>query len=247
MATPMPTMPAGVRLAGENRFFVGMALVILVVVFVGFARSFFLQPLFPEWHRPWETIFYIHGLVFTAWIALLIAQVSLVASGRKDVHRRIGPWGAGLAVLMIVLGTVAALIAARRPTGFIDVPVPPLAFLAIPLFAIAEFALFTGIAIAKRRDAQAHKRCMLLATIVILGAAFARFPVVGDYGPPAIFGLTDLLIVPLVIWDFRTRGRLHPVTLWGGLLIIALQPLQLVISGTAGWLAIARWMTGLLG
>jgi len=244
MATPMP---AGARPPAENRFFVGMAIAILAVVFIGFARSFFLQPLFPEWHRPAEAIFYVHGVAFTAWIALLIAQVSLVASGRRDVHRKLGAFGAGLAVLMIVLGTYAALVAARRPTGFIDVPVPPLSFLAVPLFAIAEFALFAGLAIGKRRDAQAHKRCMLLATIVILGAAFARFPVLGEYGPPAIFGLTDLLLVPLVVWDFRTRGRLHPVTLWGGLLIIALQPLQLLISGTDSWLAIARWMTGLLG
>ena len=244
MATPMP---AGARPAGENRFFVGMALAILAVVFVGFARSFFLHPLFPEWHRPPETIFYVHGAAFTAWIALLIAQVSLVAGGRRDVHRKIGPYGAGLALLMVVLGTVAALVAARRPTGFVDVPVPPLAFLAIPLFAIAEFALFAGLAVVKRRDAQAHKRCMLLATIALMGAAFARFPVLGDYGPPAIFGLSDALMVPLVVWDLRTRGRLHPLTLWGGLLIIALQPLQLVISGTEGWLAFARWATGLLG
>ena len=224
-----------------------MALAILVVVFIGFARSFFLQPLFPEWHRPSETIFYVHGVAFTAWIALLIAQVSLVAGGRKDVHRKFGADGAGLAALMVVLGTVAALIAARRPTGFIDVPVPPLSFLAIPLFGIAEFALFAGLAIVKRRDAQTHKRCMLLATIVLVTAAIARLPVVGDYGPPAFFGLTDLLLVPLIIWDFRTRGRLHPVTLWGGLLIIALEPLQLWISGTDGWLAFARWATGLLG
>jgi len=66
-------------------------------------------------------------------------------------------------------------------------------------------------------------------------------------GPLAFFGLTDLFIVALAIWDFRTRGRLHPVTLWGGLLIIVSQPLRLVVSGTAGWLAFARWATGLLG
>lgn len=240
-------MPAIARPSGENRIFVGMALAILAIAFVGFARSFFLQPLFPQWPRPSETIFYVHGMAFTAWVALLIAQVSLVASGRRDVHRKIGPYGAGLAALMVVLGTLAALIAARRPTGFIGVPVPPLSFLAIPLFGIAEFALFAGLAIAKRRDAQTHKRCMLIGTIVILGAAFARFPVVGDYGPPAIFALTDLLMVPLIIWDFRTRGKLHPVTLWGGLLVIALQPLQLMISGTDGWIAFARWATGLLG
>jgi len=244
MATPMV---ADARLAGERRFFAGMAIAMLVVVFVGFARSFYLRPLFPEWHSPSEPIFYVHGAVFTAWIVLLVAQVSLVAAGRRDVHRRIGPYGAGLAVLMVVLGTLAALTAARRPTGFVDVPVPPLQFLAIPLFGIAEFALLAGLAIAKRRDAQAHKRLMLLATIVLTTAAIARWPLVGVHGPLAYFGLTDVLLVPIVAWDFATRGRLHPVTLWGGLLIIALEPIQLVISGTEGWQAVARWLTGLLG
>jgi hypothetical protein len=51
----------------------------------------------------------------------------------------------------------------------------------------------------------------------------------------------------VVVWDLRTRGRLHLVTLWGGLLMIASQPLRLIVSGTEGWLAFARWATGLLG
>ena len=244
MATPIV---ADSRFSGEHRFFAGMAIALLVVVFVGFARSFFLRPLFPEWHSPSEPIFYIHGAAFTVWIFLLVSQVSLVGTGRRNVHRRVGPYGAGLALLMVVLGTLAALIAARRPTGFIDVPVPPLQFLAIPLFAIAEFALFACLAIAMRGNAPAHKRLILIATIVLVTAAIARWPVVGQYGPLAYFGVTDLFLVPIAVWDFRTRGRVHPVTLRGGLLIIASQPLQLAIMGTEGWVVFARWATGLLG
>lgn len=101
MATPMT---AGARTPGENRFFVAMALGILVVVFVGFARSFFLHPLFPEWHRPAEAVFYVHGAAFTAWIVLLIAQVSLVAGGRRDVHRKLGAHGAGRATARWMTG-----------------------------------------------------------------------------------------------------------------------------------------------
>jgi len=242
-----PPLVATTRPLNEHRFFAGMAMAMVVIVFIGFARSFYLRVLFPEWPAPAEPIFYVHGAVFTAWMLLLISQVSLVANGRRDVHRRIGFYGGLLAALMVVLGTLAGLVGARRPTGFIGVPVPPLQFLAIPLFAIAEFALLTGLAIAMRRDAQTHKRCMLLATIVLTTAAIARWPVIGTLGPLAYFGVTDLLIVAIAIWDFRTRGRLHPVTLWGGLLIIGLQPLQLTIMGTAGWLAFARWATGLLG
>ncbi len=244
MATPMV---ASRRLSAEHRFFSGMALAILATVLVGFARSFFLRPLFPGWPSPSETIFYVHGTVFTGWILLLLAQATLVAGGRTDVHRTVGAFGAVLATAMVLLGALAALIAARRPTGFVDVPVPPLQFLAIPLFDITLFALFAGLAIAVRRNPQSHKRLMLLATINLVTAAIARWPFVFDYGPPAFFGLTDLFLVALAIWDFRARGRLHPVTLWGGLLTIASQPLRLVAMGTEGWLGFARWATGLLG
>lgn len=244
MATPID-VPG--RAAGERRFFTWMALALLAVVFVGFARSFYLRPLFPELAVPPERIFLVHGVAFSAWMVLLVVQATLVARGRTDLHRRVGTFGALLAVAMVVLGTLGALVGARRPTGFFDVPVPPLQFLAVPLFAIALFALFVGLAIARRRDPQSHKRLMLLATIQLVTAAIARWPVVMNYGPPAFFGVTDLFIVALAIQDFRTRGRLHPVTLWGGLLAIVAQPAQLAISGTDAWLAFAKWATGLLG
>jgi len=245
MATPM--VAAARRSAAGHRFYVGMALAMLATVLVGFARSFFLRPLFPEWHSPSEAIFYVHGTAFTAWIVLLVAQTSMIAGGRTDLHRRIGPFGVALAGAMVVLGTFGALIAARRATGFTDVPIPPLQFLAVPIFDMVLFAPLVGLAAALRRNAETHKRLMLLATITLMAAAIARWPGVLSAGPIAFFGLTDLFIIALGVWDFRTRGRLHPVTLWGGLAIIVSQPVRLVVSGTEGWLAFARWATGLLG
>jgi uncharacterized membrane protein YozB (DUF420 family) len=224
-----------------------MTIAMLVTVYVGFARSFFLRPLFPAWPSPSEPIFYVHGAAFTAWIVLLVVQASLVAAGRTDVHRRLGPWGVWLAAIMAVLGVLGALIAARRPTGFVGIPVPPLQFLVIPIFDMALFASFVGLAIARRGDPQSHKRWMLLATMNLLAAAIARWPGVITVGaPPLFFGLTDLFLVALVAWDFASRGRPHPVTVRGGLLLVASQPLRLVISGTAAWIGFARWATGLL-
>lgn len=231
----------------ERRFYAGMAIAILAAVLVGFARTFFLRPLFPDYPSPSEPIFYVHGALFVAWIALFVLQTSLVATGRTAVHRRVGPFGALLAASMVALGTVVALVAARRATGFTGVPVPPLQFLTVPLFDMALFALFAALAVARRRDPQTHKRLMLLATINLVGAAVARWPGVLALGPLGFFGIADLFLVPLVAWDLRTRGKLHPVTLWGGVLIIASQPLRLLVGGTDGWLAFARWATGLLG
>ena len=240
MATPMPL---AARAPAERRFFLGMALALFAAVFLGFARSFFLRPLFPEWPSPSEAIFYFHGAAFVAWIVLLVTQASLVTAGRTDLHRVIGPFGVALAAIMVVLGTLAALVAANRPSGFIGIPVPPLQFLAIPIFDMVLFPLCVGLAIAQRRNAQSHKRWMLLGTIGLVTAAVARWPGVVGVGPLLFFGLTDLFIVAVAIWDFRSLGKLHPVTLWGGLMVVLSQPLRLVISGTDAWMSFARWLT----
>lgn len=140
------------------------------------------------------------------------------------------------------------MVAAARPGGFIAVPVPPLNFLVVPLTDRMLFALFVGLAIAKRNIAQTHKRLMLIASIGIVVAAVARLPLpfIATGGPLAFFGVQDLFLAPLVIRDIATRRRLHAVTLWGGLLLIALQPPRLWLSGTEGWLGFAGRAVGLV-
>jgi len=237
-----------VRWNAERRFYLGVSLAILLAVYVGFARSFFLRPWFPDHPAPTEPIFYVHGILFAAWCVLLVAQASIISAGRTDLHRRLGVWGAFLAASMVVFGIVGALIAADRPTGFVDIPVPPLEFLVVPLFDMLLLGTFVALAIVGRRDPQAHKRWMVLATVNLLGAAFARWPGVAELGNPFVyFGLADLFIVALAGWDLSSRGRLHRVTLWGGLAIIASQPLRLALGGTSAWLAFAGWATGLVG
>lgn len=231
----------------ERRFYSGVALAILLSVFIGFSRSFYLKPvLFPGFPAPPEPLFVLHGLLFSAWVLLFSVQTRLVAQGKVQHHRRLGAWGAGLAVGLVVLGVIAGLTAAARPGGFIGIPVPPLQFLVVPLAAIVLFAGFTALAIARRRDPQSHKRLMLLGSLQMVTPGVARWPGLAQFGPPAFFGITDLFLVALAIFDFRTRGRLHPVTLWGGIFTIVAQPAQLLISGTAPWLDFARWATGLL-
>src|SRR6188768_3696401 len=112
------------RVFWERRFYIGMALLVLASVFIGFSRTYFLKPWFPEAQQfapPEAFFFYIHGVSFTAWILLLVLQPLLVARRRVDWHRLVGWFGAGLAAVVIVVGTMGALIAARRPGGFLGV------------------------------------------------------------------------------------------------------------------------------
>lgn len=89
----------------DNLFFSGMAVLILATVFLGFARSYYLAGVF---RAPPNLLIHIHGAAFSSWILLLIAQTSLVAGGRVDLHRRLGLLGFGLACLMVILGLMAA-------------------------------------------------------------------------------------------------------------------------------------------
>lgn len=245
-----------VRWSAERQFYSAMTIAITASVLLGFSRTFFLRPLFPEWaaeHSPTEPFFYVHGVVFATWFALLVAQPFLVATGRIDLHRRLGWLGAGLAVAILGMGTLGALLAAGRPTGFVDVPIPPLQFLAIPLVEIWMFGAFAGLAVIERRRTQSHKRYMLLASISLLSAAITRWPfaVMAAELPVPWFNMTDVLqdgfLVPILAWDFASRGRIHAVTLWGGLALVASQPVKHLLSVSDVWVAFATWAVALLG
>ena len=75
----------------EDFFFSGMAVLVLVTVFLGFARTYYLAGVFKA--DPLPPLLHVHGAVFSAWIVLLIVQVSLVAADRVDLHRRLGLMG----------------------------------------------------------------------------------------------------------------------------------------------------------
>jgi hypothetical protein len=240
----------------ERTVYLGFTVALALSVLLGFARTFFLRAWYPEWaavHGAPERIFYLHGTVFATWYLLLIVQASLISVRRVAWHRRLGVAGAGIAAVMVLLGILASLVAARRPTGFIDIPVPPLQFLIVPLGAITLFGTLVTLAVVRRRDTQAHKRYMLLASIVMLEAAVGRWPFAFMNGPsplpffdmPSL--MTDLFLVPLCAWDLRSRRRLHPVTLWGVLGIVAYHVLRMPIASTAPWQAFAAWAVQRLG
>jgi hypothetical protein len=224
-----------------RRFYVGMAIAITITVFAGFSRSYFLKP----WYGTPELsgLLHVHGLVFTAWVLFFLSQAVLVATGRTYLHRRMGIGGAVLAALVVIVGTAVAIT--RVKTGVSPIPgVSALSFLAIPLFDMVVFAVLVSAGIYFRHRAEAHKRLMTLSMISLLAAPIARMTFLPlPPGPPTFFGLSDLFIVVLLVYDLATRGKVHPATIWGGLLIVASQPLRLMISGTRPWLAFASWLT----
>ena len=235
-ARPSPRSPA----ASDRRFFLSIAVAIALVVFAGFAPTYYLRGYYhPE---PLPGVFAIHGAVYSAWVVLFVVQAALVSARRTDIHRKLGWLGAVLAPLMLVVGFQAAITAARRGFSTAGLP-PPLVFLAVPVFDLVVFATLVGTALWYRRNPATHKRLMLLAMLAVITAAIARLPGVLPLGPPAFFGLTDLFLLAGIAWDKWTRGRVHPAYIWGGLFLVLSQPVRLIVSGTDTWLRIATWLT----
>jgi hypothetical protein len=232
--------PAGV--AYDRQFYTGMAIAAAVVVVVGFSPTYFLRSSYQS--TPLPTYLQIHGFLFTTWIALFIAQTSLIAARRTAVHRRLGWATAALAVAMVVVGTTAGIVSMRGQVeaGNAD---QALAFLTTPLFSMVVFATLVGAAIRLRQDTQTHKRLMLLATISLLDAAIARLPFAFLRTSTWTFmAVTDVLVIAAILYDVASRKRVHPAYVWGGLLIVVVQALRIPVGETDVWKSIALALIG---
>ncbi|HYC33589.1 MAG TPA: hypothetical protein VEB59_14970, partial [Gemmatimonadales bacterium] len=84
------TLDARVRArTRDHRFFTAMAVTAALIVFVGFAPSYYLRSYFGAGREP-SALVHLHGVLSTAWILLFVVQTSLVGAGRTDLHRRLG-------------------------------------------------------------------------------------------------------------------------------------------------------------
>lgn len=242
MATTELDSQALIRRRPSRRLYTWGAIVAVLVVFAGFARTFFLNGYFA--HFPLTPLQVFHGIVMTSWFTLFLVQVLLVGSGRTRQHRRLGVYGAILAALVVIVGSVTAVVgvaAGRAPPG-----APPLVFLAVPLGDMAAFAVLVATAIALRRRPEHHKRLMLVASLSLLTAAVARIPIgaLQAGGLLADFAVTDFVLLACAAVDTVRHRRLHPAFGWGIAFVILSQVGRLVLSGTPQWLVFARWITG---
>jgi hypothetical protein len=184
-------------------------------------------------------------MVFSAWLLLFVTQVSLVSARRVDLHRRLGVVGIVLLAAMVIVGTFAALNGVARHSGAPDIA--PLAWLAVPLIDVPVFAGLIGAGLANRRRPQVHKRFMLASMIGLLPPSIGRLPWPDALPfPVIIIGGQLLFLVPLALWDLRTRGRVHWVTATSALVLAGSWVFRLAIWETPAWLSFAGWAVSLV-
>ncbi len=222
----------------EHRFFSWLAFAMLVVVVVGFLPSYLLVPMrgLPHGNRPLTPLLHVHALVAFAWCLLFVAQARLVATGRTGLHRRLGRFGLGLLVALTLLGPCVVLESAE----VYGATPGDLAFVAVGLGNVLAYTAFFGGGLLARRRADLHKRLMVLGMVGMLSAPFGRLMEMPHHwnhvvGPAAF-------VVALAWWDRRSRGSVHPATLYGGPLILLWQLLPNAYADSAWWQSTAAWM-----
>lgn len=217
--------------APRGKFYIGSAAVLLLVVLVGFAPTFYLRSAFggPEFswrgggpELSWRV--FIHGLILTAWYLVFTLQAALVAGRRTALHRALGWAGAAIGLAVVISGGLAtpyrmAELAAEGRPGWPNRTTSILVW--SNTTSIVAFTILLAAAIVLRRQPDTHKRMMLLASISIIQPAFGRifrWPVF-EAPPSEILMLSVAapfaLVGALIVYDFLSRKSLHPATVAG--------------------------------
>jgi hypothetical protein len=159
------------------------------------------------------------------------------------------------AMMCSILVGEAAVLGRYQALGFTDAA---LRFSAVTLILWPLLAVLFVLAIVNIRRPETHKRLMTLLMIAMMTPAIARVFLTflappGQLGPPPPFvslppGLVaDLFLVVAIVRDWRLLGRPHPVYVYGGIALVALQLLTVPIAATATWMHIAQAFARLAG
>ena len=224
----------------ERIFFGGMAILLSVVVVIGFSPTYFAAGML---RAPLPSpILHFHGAAFTLWMILFLVQSALISARRVAWHRSLGTIAFCLPPIMVVLGFIAAIDALHR--GVRIGPLEPAVSLAIPLLGIAWFAIIIFAAWRARRKPDTHKRLVLLATIGLTEAAFGRFPWHQIGLPPAAGAVTGLgiLVLLIIAYDLISLHRIHRSTMWAAPITFAVGAFAVPIGMTPAWHSFAAFL-----
>jgi hypothetical protein len=219
----------------DDIFFTGMTLLILLVVFLGFAKSYFLAGMLGA--KLPNILVHIHGALFVTWTLLLLLQTTLVATGKVKLHTTLGVCGFVLIPVMVVVAVLTLFDSIRRN----GVAVAPELLLVGDLVELGLFAALTCWALLARRDSASHKRLMVLGTLAMLGPAIDRwpFPIGRPFGAVAIGLALPLLVAAYDLWSIR---RVHRSTRTAYAIILGAYFLIFPVAQLPLWHHVVAWI-----
>ena len=229
MREPLPDALSGTPRAHaiDRWIYVFMAVWFIAIVLVGFIPDSAMKiALVRAGARPpFPLVLHMHAVVMGSFLLLLLAQTLLMATGRKALHMQLGVLGAVLAAALVVVGFVLAPTMYYQVWGGATFGPPQVRAALTPLLSMLDnilllqiaagtmFGVFITIALSARdRNAGLHKRMVILAIAVPLGAAISRMtwlPSTMPASPLAINLYVLLAVAPMFVWDVIRNRRVH--------------------------------------
>jgi FtsH-binding integral membrane protein len=108
------------------------------------------------------------------------------------------------------------------------------------------FSVLVFFAYRARFDSAAHKRIIIVATVALMIAAIARWPLpLVHRNPLAAALLSYVFLLMLVVYDLWSTHKIHRATIWASVFLIFVQQIRFPIGQTAMWHAFATWAQNL--
>jgi uncharacterized membrane protein YozB (DUF420 family) len=260
-ATADTISPARSRWRVDHWFYVGVAVLVIALHAAGFGPSLLDQSM--RNGQP-SLLTIIHGMVAGAWLLLFLAQAMLVATGRTSIHRRLGAIAPALTLVMVVLIFQTTIELVHRGYDLSGDVLRPAAVPGAPVPSVAEVdgglngfvsALNFGVLVAAgwwyRRRPEIHKRLMLVALLSLTsvpllhlaGYVIGRWPDL--FGPASVAPFAaNLLLFAGAVHDKVTRGRIHPISVWVPVALIAVMLIASAVAPSAPWRQFSAWLAG---
>ncbi len=205
-------------------------------------------------------VLHMHAALMGTFLLLLLAQTALMATGRRQLHQRLGVVAFGVAAVLLLVGLVLVptmyhqiwnAAQAAPPADREELHQVVLMRDNIMLFQLRIgilFPLFLLIGLrARGLNAGLHKRMMILATAMPLPAAIDRItwlPTTLPVSPLATDLYTLLAVSPMFLWDVFRNRKIHPAYLiWLGVNL----PFAIAVHGlwgSAWWHSLAPRLMG---
>ena len=258
-----PTAPATNLTALIDRWiFVFMAAMLIIVALGGFIPDSVMKVGMVEAGKrpPFPLVLHLHAIAMGSWLLLLLAQTTLMATGRRAGHMQLGVASMVLGPAVVLIGFVLvptmyqqlwnyvhAMPGGPDADGLMQITVRGnIALIQIQIGTL--FAILLTLAVrARKRDLSLHKRLMVLTPIVAMPAAVDRMtwlPATMPFSPlsPQLYVL--LLAAPMFAWDLYRLGYIHRAyVIWLGLVLSTDVAVQLLWN-SPWWQSV---VPGLLG
>ena len=248
-----------VRAGATDRWiYVFTAASFIAIVLAGFVPDSFekLTAIQAGQRPPFPMVLHLHAVLMGSFLLLLLAQASLVATGNRSLHMRLGIAGAVLAPAIVITGVfLVPAIYHGVWMGAQNAPPPVRQNLQSVLPKLEDifllqlrvgvvFSICMAIALWSRtRNPGTHKRLMFLAIATALPAAFDRIDWLPSTMPRSTLApdlYTVLAFSPMLAWDLLRNRSLHRAyVIWAAVFL----PASVVVYrlwDTPVWHSIAR-------